>query len=140
MCLFKIAMNAGSARKCHILVVDDDALVCESVAMLLRLDGHRVDTAASAAEALAVFEPGKFNLVFTDYFMPAMTGEKLAAEIKIRSPGQPVVMVTGHPEGFVQGGHPLTAFDFWISKPVKIESLRDAIARFAPPKTNSSQA
>jgi CheY-like chemotaxis protein len=133
-------MNAGSARKCHILVVDDDALVCESVAMLLRSDGHRVHTAASGAEALAVFEPGKFDLVFTDYFMPTMTGEKLAAEIKIRSPGQPVVMLTGHPEGFVQGGRALTAFDSWIGKPFEIESLRDAIARFAPPKTNSSQA
>src|SRR4249920_1030822 len=97
-------MTADSAHKRHILVVDDDTLVCETVKMLLWSEGHRVHTAASAAEALAVFEPGKFDLVFTDYFMPTMTGEKLAAEIKIRSPGQPVVMLTGHPEGFEQGG------------------------------------
>ena len=132
ICCFESAMTAPSVLKRHILVVDDDAMVCETVTMLLRSDGHRVATAASGAEALAVFEPGKFDLVFTDFLMPSMTGEKLAAEIKIRCPGQPVVMLTGYPERLEQEDRPLTAVDFMIGKPFEIESLRHAISRFAP--------
>jgi len=33
-----------------------------------------------------VYVPGKFDLVFADYFMPLMTGDKLGAAIKFRSP------------------------------------------------------
>jgi CheY-like chemotaxis protein len=131
-CSCNLAMTDLNVLKRYILVVDDDALVCETVTMLLRSEGHRVDTAASGAEALAVFEPGKFDLVFTDFLMPSMTGEKLAAEIKIRSPGQPVVMMTGYPERLEQDERPLTAVDFLIGKPFEIESLRDAITRLVP--------
>ena len=112
--------------------MDDDDLVCQTVTMLLQYDGHSVDTAASGAEALAVFEPGKFDLVFTDFFMPAMDGEKLAAEIKSRSPRQPVVMLTGYPEKFETGGGQLLDIDFLIGKPFEIETLREAITRFSP--------
>ena len=100
--------------------------------MLLQFDGHSVDTAASGAEALAVFEPGKFDLVFTDFFMPVMTGEKLAAEIKTRSPGQTVVMLTGYPEKFQTTGDQLLDIDFMMGKPFEIEALRQVITRFSP--------
>ena len=86
------------ARKRQILVVDDDAIVCETVMMILQIDGHVVHSANSGAQALALFEPGKFDLIITDFFMPAMTGEKLAAAIKTQSPTQPVVMLTAYPE------------------------------------------
>ena len=48
--------NKGSMsiqRRHRILVVDDEPLVCESVAMLLAHDGHDVETAASGEEALS---------------------------------------------------------------------------------------
>jgi CheY-like chemotaxis protein len=134
-CFSNLAMTVFIMPKRHILVVDDDALVRETVTMLLQFDGHCVDTATCGAEALAVFEPHKFDLVFTDFLMPSMTGEKLAAEIKTRCPGQPVVMLTGYPEKIQQSGHPLTAVDFLIGKPFEIESLRQAIIQFAPSKS-----
>src|SRR5437773_3861594 len=117
--------------KRHILVVDDEPLVCETVTMLLRLDGHFVDTASSGAQALALFQPGKFDLVITDFFMPAMTGDKLAAEIKTRCPGQPVVMLTAYPEKIQSAGSPPKEIDLFISKPFEIQHLRDAIVKLA---------
>src|ERR1043166_9445911 len=59
-------MTAYPVCKRNILVVDDEPLVCETVAMLLQVDGHRVASAHSATEALALFESGKFDLVITD--------------------------------------------------------------------------
>ena len=125
-------MITQSIGKRNILVVDDDDLVCQTLTMLLQFDGHSVDAAASGAEALAVFEPDKFDLVFTDFFMPGMTGGKLAAEIKARAPGQPVVLLTGYPKKFQTSGARLLDIDFMLGKPFEIETLRQAVARFSP--------
>src|SRR5690349_17749673 len=86
--------------KRRILVVDDEPMVCETVKMLLQFQGHVVKDAGSGEEALAVFQPGKFDLVITDFFMPNMTGGDLAVAIKTRSPCQPIVLLTAYAERF----------------------------------------
>ena len=124
--------------KRHILVVDDDALVCETVTMILQIDGHLVDSASSGAQALAMFQPGKFDLIITDFFMPAMTGEKLAAAIKTRSPCQPVVMLTAYPEKLSRENP--QDVDLLIGKPFEINALRDAVTRCVPPQSAAPTA
>src|ERR1039458_6298199 len=62
-------MNERTQQPRHILVVDDEPLVRQTVQMLLQDDGYVVDEAESGPQALAMFEPGKFDMVFTDYFM-----------------------------------------------------------------------
>ena len=125
-------MNGSPVTRLYILVVVDDPFVRETVEMLLRFDGHIVAEANSGSEALALFEPGKFDLVFTDYFMPAMKGDELAMAIKLRSPNQAVVMLTAYPEKLQSPEHRLTGVDILIGKPFELESLREAIIRFAP--------
>lgn len=115
-----------------ILLVDDEPFVCDAMKMMLTFDGHRVDTANSGKEALALFENGKYDLVITDYAMPSMKGDELAAAIKTRAPGQPVVMVTAYAEMLKASGQPLVGVDFVISKPFLLEHLREAIAKSAP--------
>jgi CheY-like chemotaxis protein len=100
--------------------------------MLLEDDGYIVDEAESGDAALALFEPGKFDMVFTDYCMPGMKGDQLAAAIKKRSPKQPVVMITAFPEKLTCSDCPLGGIDSFICKPFELETLRSAIARFAP--------
>jgi CheY-like chemotaxis protein len=125
-------MNAHTPQQKHILVVDDEPLVRQTVHMLLQDDGYVVDEAESGPQALAMFEPGKFDMVFTDYFMPDMKGDQLAAAIKRRSPKQAVVMLTAFPEKFQSSACPLGGVDSFICKPFELETLRSAIARFAP--------
>jgi CheY-like chemotaxis protein len=125
-------MNERTQQQRHILVVDDEPLVRQTVQMLLEDDGYVVDEAESGAEALAMFEPGKFDMVFTDYFMPEMKGDQLAAAIKRRSPKQPVVMITAFPEKFQSSACPLGGVDSFICKPFEVEALRTAITRYAP--------
>ena len=116
----------------HILVVDDDALVCETVTMLLRFDGHLVDAAMSGEQALAIFQPRKFDLIITDFFMPAMTGGQLAQSIKTRAPGQPVVLLTAYAERFRSPGHGLSGIDSILEKPIAINALRETIIKLTP--------
>jgi two-component system response regulator AtoC len=99
--------------------------------MLLQDDGYIVEKAESGAEALALFEPGKFDMIFTDYFMPEMRGDQLAAAIKKRSPKQAVVMITAFPEKLTCSECPLGGVDSFICKPFDLETLRVAITRFA---------
>ena len=125
-------MNERTCHQRHILVVDDEPLVRQTVQMLLQDDGYVVDEAESGPQALAMFEPGKFAMIFTDYFMPDMKGDQLAAAIKKRSPKQPVVMITAFPEKLTCSDCPLGGIDSFICKPFEVETLRAAITRFAP--------
>jgi CheY-like chemotaxis protein len=118
-------MKTRSGRQRHILVVDDESLVRQSVNILLQGDGYRVHEAKSGAEALALFEPGKFDMVFTDYLMP-----ELAAAIKERSPNQPVVMLTAFLEKFKPSDPPPGGVDSIICKPFALDTLRTALARY----------
>ena len=125
-------MSAPAFPQRRILVVDDEPFVCDAVKMMLTFDGHVVETASNGKEALAMFEVGKFDLVITDFAMPNMKGDELAATIKARSPKQPVVMITAYAEMLASSGTPLPGVDFVISKPFLLENLREAIARVTP--------
>src|SRR5437588_5368971 len=116
----------------RILVVDDEPFVCDAVKMMLSFDGHVVETASSGSEALGMFEKGKFDIVITDFSMPVMKGDELAAEIKARVPGQPVVMITAYAEMLQASRNPLTGVDLVIGKPFLLENLREAIAKVTP--------
>ena len=123
--------------KRRILVVDDEPFVCDAVKMMLNFDGHVVETASNGKDALAMFDQGKFDVVITDFAMPAMKGDELAAAIKERSPKQPVVMITAYAEMLQSSGNPLKGVDFVISKPFLLENLREAIAKVAPANPRS---
>jgi CheY-like chemotaxis protein len=116
----------------RILVVDDEPLVCDAVKMMLDFDGHEVKTAGNGRDALALLEQDQFDLVITDFEMPGMKGDELAAAIKARSPQQPVVLITAYAEMLQASGNPLTGVDWVISKPFLLENLREAIAKVAP--------
>jgi CheY-like chemotaxis protein len=119
-------------RQRQIMVVDDEPLVCETIMMLLESEGHHVTRATSAQQALSLFQPGKFDLIFTDFFMPWMTGEQLAYAIKAKCPAQAVVMLTAYSEKLQSWPRPASAVDLFIGKPFELDSLRAAITRLSP--------
>lgn len=116
----------------RILVVDDEPFVCDAVKMMLNFDGHEVETASNGQEALALLDRSKFDVVITDFAMPLMKGDALAAAIKERWPNQPVVMITAYAEMLHASSNPLKGVDFMISKPFLLENLREAIAKVIP--------
>jgi CheY-like chemotaxis protein len=121
-------MSAPPFPQRRILVVDDEPFVCDAVKMMLAFDGHVVEVANSAEEALA-----KFDVVITDFAMPVMKGDELAAIIKKRDPKQPVILITAYAEMLESTGNPLSGVDFMISKPFLLENLREALTKVAPP-------
>jgi CheY-like chemotaxis protein len=123
-----VQMTTMDVSKLRILVVDDEPTVGDTVKLLLKFDGHEVETTNSSQEALGIFESGRFDLVFTDFAMPGMNGHQLAAAIKAGAPDQPIVMITGHAGTLL----PSPDVDFVVSKPFGLENLREAIAKVMP--------
>jgi len=78
----------------RVLVVDDDAGICRTLAEILEAEGCSVATACNGADALARVEAAPFDVVLTDVVMPKMDGHELFCEIRERFPGLPVLMMT----------------------------------------------
>jgi two-component system, LuxR family, response regulator FixJ len=111
-----------------VFIVDDDAAVRDSLAMLLELKGHAVRTFAGADAFLAEYRPEWPGCLVLDLRMPGMSGLELQAELARRGVGLPVVIVTAHGDvaaarTALKGG----AIDF-IEKPIDDEALVRAIA------------
>ncbi|MGV8890254.1 MAG: PAS domain S-box protein [Pseudomonas sp.] len=82
-----------------VMVVDDDSLVLTSTCLLLEDLGHRVISAASGAQALAMFDSEQaIDLVITDMAMPQMNGAQLAQAIRVIKPSLPIILATGYAE------------------------------------------
>jgi two-component system, cell cycle response regulator CpdR len=121
-------MPAPGNQARRILVVDDEPAVCDAIKMMLKFDGHEVQTAHGSKEALSLLEQGKFDLVTVDYALAGTKGDELAAVIKQRLPHQPIIMITAYAEMLKSSGNPLTGVDDIISKPFLLADLRQAIA------------
>ncbi|PYX88149.1 MAG: response regulator [Acidobacteria bacterium] len=81
----------------RLLCVDDDAAVRELYRKILGSFGYDVLVAEDGAHALKLFHPSQIDAVILDYEMPGMKGSEVAAELKRRSPGIPIIMVSGCP-------------------------------------------
>lgn len=120
----------GEATRVH--VVDDDAAVRGSLALLLATVGLEVTTHASAAallQALAATQSDPAGCVLLDVRMPGGDGIDLLPELASRYPALGVVMITGH------GDVPMAvramregAVDF-VEKPFRDDRVLEAVRR-----------
>jgi CheY-like chemotaxis protein len=122
-------MAASDQAKYQILVVDDEPTVCKAIQMMLRYYGHEVEIAPDGESALALFGSGRFDLVITDYQMPEMKGDQLAAEIKRVRPEQRIILATAFAEDFLVYGKPTGGVNHILTKPFSLEELREAVAK-----------
>ena len=91
---------ADNSDQAVILLVDDDEVLRALTVLILQKQGYRVLEAASAAEALEVWQRHhtRIRLLITDVVMPGdMTGRDLATQLQIQKPGLRVIFSTGYP-------------------------------------------
>jgi len=85
-----------SAVPVRILLVDDNANGLKARKTLLEELGYRIATASCGDDALEHFAGQKFDLLVTDYKMPHMDGLELIARIRKKTPGLPIILVSGY--------------------------------------------
>ena len=83
-------------QKVKILVVDDEAIVRESLGDWLKDADYQVFTAESGHEALKVIEREKPVIMIADLVMPSMDGIELMKRAKARQPGIEVIIITAY--------------------------------------------
>lgn len=126
----------------RVLIVDDDADIRDSLAMLLA-DRYRVVTAADGREALAVVQDGGADVVLLDLMMPVMSGEELVRELRRRGCAVPVALISAARD--LPGIARQLGVGDYIVKPFDLPALERLIARLVaddepPPSTGLSGA
>ena len=112
-----------------ILVVDDQADVREAISLTLEDDGHRVDVAESAAQALEQMAKRAYRLGVVDFAMPGMNGAELIAEARSLYPDMRFLIVTGYLDSAaVEAAAPDTGI---LAKPFEPEQLRRLVREIA---------
>lgn len=112
-----------------VVVVDDDASVRDSLALLLGLRGYRTRSFASAEDCLASAERGWAGCVVVDLRMPGLGGLALAQALKDAGIAAPVVVVTAYGDvASARAAFRLDAVDF-LEKPFDDDELVAAIER-----------
>jgi PAS domain S-box-containing protein len=81
-------------RGLRVLVVDDDAGICNTLRELLGCDGCAVETADDGEEALEKLRERRFDVVLSDVVMPRMDGYELYLAVQEEWPELPVLMMT----------------------------------------------
>jgi two-component system response regulator AtoC len=80
----------------HVLVVDDELIVRESMANWLKEDGYQVDTVDSGTAALQKIKSDHYDLAIVDIKMPGMDGIELLKRVKGTTPDIQVLMMTAY--------------------------------------------
>jgi len=128
---------ARTNRKVHarVLVVDDNTTNQKVARLMLENLGCRVDLSANGKEALEMIELLPYDAVFMDCEMPEMDGYEAAAEIRRRHAHDRHVPVIAMTAKAIQGDRERclkAGMDDYISKPVRMEDLEAALARWVP--------
>jgi CheY-like chemotaxis protein len=113
----------------HILVVEDDYTIRESIAELLQDEGFFVRCAANGAEALArLTVEDAPNLILLDLMMPVMDGWSFRQALRQdpRLARIPVIVLSGNA---LDPGSAALAVDAYLSKPFEVDVLLAEVNR-----------
>ena len=107
----------------RVLVVDDNVDAAEVLAEVLRIEGHEVEVAATAAGALALLDDAApFEVFILDIGLPDMTGYELASRLRARPAGASALCValTGYGQAQDRARSGQAGFDHHLVKPADI--------------------
>ncbi len=112
-----------------VLVVDDDAAQAGVIENLLRPLGFRVNSARDGDTAIALAAGARPDIVLLDISMPGKTGWETAAALRAaHGHGVRIIMLSADAHQFRRGGDGHDPHDMFLTKPVELDNLLDALS------------
>jgi PAS domain S-box-containing protein len=119
--------QATSITPLRLLVVDDNPDTVESLAMLMRLNGHDVLTADSGPAALQIALANERDVIMLDIGLPSLNGYEVARRIRAHSAKPVLVAMTGYGAAEDRQKSKDAGFDYHLTKPVDPARLQDLL-------------
>jgi len=115
-------------NKNSLLIVDDEAIVRDSLSKWFREDGYTIGLAENAAAALRQLQAGHWDVILLDIKMPGMDGMELQQRIREIEPSATIIFITAHASvdtavQALKNG----AFDY-VTKPIDPDHLSHLVA------------
>lgn len=82
----------------HILIIDDEATLRQTLARILQRVGFEVTTAVNGKDGLTLVNEHSFDLIYLDIRMPDMSGLDLLRTIHTKFPDLPIILFTAQPD------------------------------------------
>jgi signal transduction histidine kinase/ActR/RegA family two-component response regulator len=130
---------ATAERRARILVVDDEQHVRELLADIVEAEGCEALKCASGNEAVSVFEPGRFDAVFTDIGMPGMSGWELARAVRARDASIPLAVITGWGEAVGSDQQQAAQVDWVVTKPFSMSRITEIVGEVVQRKSSTPE-
>jgi CheY-like chemotaxis protein len=113
----------------RVLVVDDEPQIREFVSRVLSDAGYHVTTAGDGPGAIAtVEEHGAPDLLLTDFRMPQMDGDELAARLRQSLPSLNVLYLTGYSQALFENRARLWEGEAFLDKPCSPSELLEGVS------------
>jgi two-component system response regulator MtrA len=87
-------MNQGG----HVLIIDDEASLRQTMARILLRAGFEVTTVASGQESFSVLKDHSFDMVYLDLRLPDTNGLEVLKTIRAQFPEMPIILFTAQPD------------------------------------------
>jgi PAS domain S-box-containing protein len=116
-----------------VLIADDNSDAGESLATLLRLDGHEVAVVRDGQEALAVWPQFLPEVALLDIGMPKVSGYEVARRVRQDERGRAVMLIaaTGWGQSHDRAEALEAGFDHHFTKPIDTDRLRELLRSIA---------
>jgi response regulator RpfG family c-di-GMP phosphodiesterase len=123
-----MSLDASAEKQGHVLIVDDEEAVCQSLKRLLRRD-YNISTANSGAQALELLGSASFDVILSDMRMPGMSGADLLAQCRQLYPDTIRILLTGYSdlESAVRAINEGQIYRY-VAKPWDNDELRQLVA------------
>lgn len=127
----------------YVLVVDDDVVIADTLAAILRAHGYAVAVAYDAFEALELAKLAPPEIALSDVFMPGMDGVELSRRLAALEPSCRMLLLSGQPNEAAELQRsflPEERFPI-LGKPVAPDELLNVLARLrkAPQRAGAAK-
>jgi len=119
----------GTAARKKMLIADDNQDAADSLAMLLRMEGHEVTVVYDGSQAVAAIETFQPEVAVLDIGMPELDGYEVAKRVRASSMGPSVTLiaVTGWGQALDKTRAANAGFNHHFTKPVELEDLAQVL-------------